>query len=163
MYPSYLIGFIFSFIVYCKVCQIEGCRNTLKLLWHSKWEIAYLQLSGIEQTAPTINGVTSYIPALLAASLILHYLLCNHRKFTTNIVSVLAPIAIYSHIMNTYGNLSQWIPYENWYTIGILRAIAGMSLGIFAYYTINCKTGGGQRINYSDNYKFDINGWISCV
>gem|GEM_PF-5266948 len=145
MYPSYLIGFIFSFIVYCKVCQIEGCRNTLKLLWHSKWEIAYLQLSGIEQTAPTINGVTSYIPALLAASLILHYLLCNHRKFTTNIVSVLAPIAIYSHIMNTYGNLSQWIPYENWYTIGILRAIAGMSLGIFAYSTINCKTGGGKE------------------
>ncbi len=133
LFPEYLIGFAFSFIVYCLVNNISEIKNVIYLLWQSKWEIVYMQLSGIDPTAPMINGVTGYIPALLASGLIIHYLLNNYYKLTLNLVSVFAPIFIYSHIVNIYGNLSQWLNYENWYTVGILRGLAGMLLGVLAY------------------------------
>lgn len=146
MYPSYMVGFVFSLIVYCLVNQVKNFENILKLIWDAKWEMLYFHLFGIDPTAPTINGVTAYIPTLLVASLMLHYLLCNYKRITVNIIIVLVPIAIYSHIVNVYGNLSQWTVYENWYTVGMLRAIAGMSVGILTYSISNCvkiRRGGG--------------------
>lgn len=138
MYPAYIVGFIFSFIVYCMANQVKGLWRILKLIWSAKWEMFYFHLFGIDPTAPNINAVTAYIPALLIASLVLHYLLCNYKKITVNIIVILVPIAGYSHIVNLYGNLSQWTAYENWYTVGILRALAGMSVGILAYNMSNC-------------------------
>ena len=133
LWIPYFIAFIFSFIVYCIANNIESILDILELIWKSKWEIFYLQLSGFDLNAPVINGVTAYIPALLFSDLILYYLLSKHYKLVINVLIPIAPICIYSHIINTYGNLSQWMPYENWYTIGILRGLAGMLVGIGGY------------------------------
>lgn len=133
MWPPYIIAFLFSFVVFCIANKISDVCSILNVLWKSKWEMVYFQLSGFELAAPVINGVTAYIPALLGASLVVHYCLQNHYKITINILAPMLPVFIYSHIINTYGNLSQWMPYENWYTVGLLRALAGMLLGVLAY------------------------------
>ena len=96
-----------------------------------------MQLSGFELSAPIVNGVTAYVPALLVASIVLHYLLKKHFGFFRNVFGILAPIFIYSHILNTYGNLSQWMEYESYFTVGILRGIAGMTVGAECYIVIN--------------------------
>lgn len=132
LWVPYFIAFIFSFWVYCLVNNVKGL-NVLWLLWQSKWEIIYFQLSGFDPTAPVINGVTAYIPALLFAGLIVYYMLSKHYRLTVNILAVVLPVLIYSHIVITYGNLSQWLVYENWYTVGIIRGIAGILIGVFAF------------------------------
>lgn len=132
LWPPYFIAFLFSFFVYCLVNNVKG-MNVLWVLWQSKWEIIYFQLSGFDPTAPTINGVTAYIPALLFGTLIIHYMYTKHYRLTVNVLATVLPVFIYSHIVVTYGNLSQWMVYENWYTVGIIRGIAGISIGVFAF------------------------------
>lgn len=131
LWPPYILAFIFSFIIYCNVNSINSISSVLQLLWQSKWEMVFLHLSGFDLVAPVINGVTAYIPALLAAELIVFYLLQYHYVFTVNIVAVFVPVFVYSHIVNLYGNVSQWGIYENWYTVGILRGLAGVLIGVF--------------------------------
>ncbi|CUQ42845.1 Acyltransferase family [Fusicatenibacter sp. 2789STDY5834925] len=94
-----------------------------------------LQLSGFEEQSIVINGVTGQIAALLVATLILYYFFAFYKRMFVNIGLILI-MFIYSHILHNYGNLSQWIPYEQWYCIGILRAIAGMMVGGGTYYIV---------------------------
>ncbi len=133
LWKPYIIAFLFSFIVYCIINQIQGINHILSILFLAKWEIFFMQLTGYDLKAPMINGVTAYISALLGSSLVIHYLLKNHDRLLINILIPIAPIFIYSHIIYTYGNLSQWMAYENWYTIGLFRGIAGMLVGAGAY------------------------------
>ena len=80
-----------------------------------------------------INGVTAYVPALLISGLVLTYLLKYHYRLTINVIAPIGPILIYSHILIKYGNLSQWMAYENWVTVGVFRGIAGTLLGVMAF------------------------------
>ena len=150
LWKPYIIGFAFCFFVYCIRFQISGLKSVLGLLWNCKWEIIFLQLSSFDGNAPIINGVTGYIPALLFASAIITYLLIEHRKLTQNLLIIILPIFIYSHIINVYGNLSQWSAYENWYTIGMLRGLAGMLVGAGAYI-------------YGENVKDRLNKWNRVI
>lgn len=129
LWKPYILAFIFSFVVYCLVNDINGLKNIITTLFAAKWEIFFLQLSGFNLNVPSINGVTGYIPALLASSLFIYYTCKKHYDLFVNIIIPMFPIFIYSHIINAYGNLSQWLAYENWYTIGILRGMAGMLVG----------------------------------
>lgn len=121
LWPPYIWAFAFSFVVYCICNSIDDVRNIMSLLWRAKWEIVFLQLSGFDGAAPVINGVTAYIPALLFSCLVLTYLLRYHNRLTINVIAPICPILIYSHILIKYGNLSQWVEYENWTTVGLLR------------------------------------------
>ena len=151
LWPPYFIAFLFSFFVYCLVNNVRG-TNILWVLWQSKWETIYFQLSGFDPTAPVINGVTAYIPALLFGSLIIHYMYTKHYRLTVNVLSIVSPVFIYSHIVITYGNLSQWMVYENWYTVGIIRGIAGILIGVLAfevgYYLKNFGGGVSKTLSY---------------
>lgn len=133
LWKPYIICFAFCFFVYCLRFEIVDVGEIFRLLWNCKWEILFFQLSGFDVNAPIINGVTSYIPALLVASAVITYLIIEHRKLTQNILVFIVPVFIYSHIIDVYGNLSQWSMFENWYTIGILRGLAGCLVGVGAY------------------------------
>ncbi len=133
LWKPYIVAFVFSFIVYCLINDIKGWKNIIVTLFAAKWEIFFLQLSGFDMNAPIINGVTAYIPALLFSSLIIYYLIKKHYMLFVNIVIPVIPIFIYAHIINTYGNLSQWTAFENWYTIGVFRGLAGTLIGAGGY------------------------------
>lgn len=133
MWPPYIIAFLFSLVVFCNVNGMDDLRSVLNVLWKSKWEMIYFQLSGFDLAAPVINGVTAYIPALLVASLVIHYCLQYHYRITINVLAPLGPVFIYSYIVNTCGNLSQWMKYENCYTVGVLRGMAGILVGVLAF------------------------------
>lgn len=85
LWPPYIIAFVFSFTVYCIMYDIDDIYLVLNILWKSKWEMFYLQLSGFDPTAPVINGVTMYISVLLFAGLFIHYCLRNHYSITINL------------------------------------------------------------------------------
>lgn len=132
LWPQYIIAFVFSFVVYCFVNKISG-HAVLGVLWKTKWEMIFFQLFGFDANAPVINGVTGYIPALLVGSLIIYYFLDKYYEITVNLFAPILPIMIYAHMINTYGNISQWMEYEDWCTIGCLRGIAGILIGVLAY------------------------------
>lgn len=133
LWRPYIVAFVFSFIVYCMVNEIRNLDDILITLFAAKWEIFFLQLSGFDPGAPVINGVTAYIPALLFASLVIYYMIKKHFMLFINIIIPILPIFIYAHIINLYGNLSQWMAFENWYTIGMFRGLAGTLIGAGTY------------------------------
>lgn len=133
LWKPYIFAFFFSFAVYCVVNKISDFGSFAATLFAGKWEAFFMHLSGFDSGAPLINGVTGYIPALLAASLIVFYLGQNHYSLLVNVIIPLAPVFIYAHIINVYGNLSQWMAFEGWYTVGICRGLAGVLVGAGAY------------------------------
>lgn len=136
LYPQYILAFIFSFGIACIVNDWEK-KEVIINLFKAKWEILMLQLGGFDKDIIGINNVTAYISGLIIATLILHYLIQNHLKLFSNVIAPLIVIGIYSHIIQVYGNLSQWLAYDNWFCIGVLRAIAGMSVGALAFICLN--------------------------
>lgn len=155
MYPQYLIAFIFSFIVLC-VINSWSLSQALQALFQTKWEILLLQLGGFDKNTIVVNGVTAYISGLLMATLILHYLLENHFKMFTNLIAPLIIVFTYSHLIQVYGDVSQWFAYENWFCIGILRALSGMSFGALTYIVFN------KRINTFSKIKLSFIS-IFCI
>ena len=71
LWPPYIIAFFFSWYVYCKVNDVVGLKSAMIVLWRAKWELIFFHLTGFDLTAPVMNGVTAYIPALIIASLII--------------------------------------------------------------------------------------------
>lgn len=132
LYPQYLVAFGFSFAV---AWVVEGWQlaDVPEALFRGKWEILLMQISGFENTLTAYNGVTVYLSAQVIATLALYYVLTNHRRLFVNLLGPFAILAIYAHILQTYGNLSVWKEFETWLNAGVLRGFAGMSVGALAY------------------------------
>lgn len=132
LYPLYLLAFLASFVA---GGGLSTPANTLLNLWNAKWEILMCGMFGFGNSIKAYNGggAPAYIPSLLCASLVLHYLLRNKKTFY---VSLGAPAFIflgYGKLIAEYGNLSQWAAYDGWLCAGIIRALAGMSVGALSY------------------------------
>lgn len=132
LYPLYLLAFLVSFVV---GGGVSTPANTLFNLWNAKWEILMCGMFGFGNTGRVYNGggAPAYIPSLLCASMVLYYLL-KHKK--TFYMSIGAPAFIflgYGRIISQYGSLSQWTAYDGWLCAGIIRALAGMSVGTLSY------------------------------
>ncbi len=106
----------------------------LQKLWYAKFEILPLQMTGFSQSqfAYNLGGASAYVSALLICSPIVY---CFIRDYTKEF-KVIAPIfiiAIYSRILNLYGNLSQWCAYDNILPVGLFRGFAGLCVGAWCY------------------------------
>lgn len=132
MLPEFVLAFVMTFILQVIVGKLS-LKEAILLLWNGKWELLLMQWAGFDMSATNINGVTIQLPITMIGVLIITWFMVSHRKFYLNIIAPLAPIIIYAHIINTYGNLSQWLVFENWYCIGALRGVAGMFLGSVSY------------------------------
>lgn len=134
LYPIYFLGFIISFILH-HILNSSGVRDIILSLWNSKNEILLLNMFVLSDGNPIMNigGAPQYIGVLLLSTLVLHFLISKHRGLFTAIIGPLAAIIGYAHILNSYGNLSQWAAFDGWLNIGIIRGFAGMSVGALAY------------------------------
>lgn len=132
LYPTYLAAFVFSFAVSVLV-QRMGVHDIVESLWKAKWEILLCSLFAFDNT-PSYNGggAAAYIPALLLASLILYFLLREHKKAFLCVIGPLLILCGLSRILHTVGNLSVWVQYDGLITLGVVRALADMSIGILA-------------------------------
>ena len=148
LYPIYVIGFCISFIVYHMTGAGEF-KHILASLWDSKNELFLLNMFVPDTGNPIMNlgGPPQYIGTLLLCTLILHFLVTKHRNIYVAVIGPLAVIIGYLHIYNLYGNISQWMAYNGFLYVGIIRGFAGMSLGALAYLVllprmknVNCNT-----------------------
>ena len=87
-------------------------------------------LFGWGGTSYNNGGASAYVPALLLASLILYEFIKSHRSLFLSVIGPLLIICGYSRIIFTTGNLSVWLQFDGIITQGVIRALAGMSVGI---------------------------------
>lgn len=130
LYPMYLMSFCFCFIIYILNNHIS-LTNIPILLWNAKWEILLCNLFIISSTTIyNSGGAATFIPALLFTTLIMHYIYNNYRKIAVNIIIPIIIVCGIGRIFFVASNMSQWLKFDNIVTLGIIRAIVDISIGI---------------------------------
>lgn len=131
LYLPYVISFVFSWLILI-LCNDMGIKAILKSIYELKGEVLLMQTTGLYIPDLVANGVTAQLSALVIATCILGYFIQRYKHMFLNL-GWIAIIALYAHILAKYGNLSQWTAFEGWFCVGILRAVAGMAAGAWAY------------------------------
>ncbi len=133
-YPYLLVAFVFTFIVRQYIFSTAG---SIRVSWAtdlllSSNELLLLQTSGVGFDT-LFNGPSWYLSAMTLAMALLFPLLLKCREWFVNIGSGLLAVLTYAFIGGTYSHLNvtrQWLLIME---SGLLRAIAGVALGVFAY------------------------------
>lgn len=119
LYPLYVSAFFLSWIIQWKI-NFWDIYTAIQYLWLAKYELLMIHITGIDSNIHYMNGVTGQIPVMIIAGVFIWYWIQRHRSLFINIAPFVS-IAIYAHIINTYGNLSQWYAFENYFCVGIIR------------------------------------------
>lgn len=129
LYPLFLMAFVVNFVsLYWG--QHPTVTEVLLHVWASKWELLCLNMSGFGTGNPVIGGCApAYISAVLIGSPLLCWLIGRHEKVFSGVIGPLLILLFYTRIFFLTGNLGQWNWGDNFYTLGLLRGIAGMSAG----------------------------------
>ncbi len=128
IYPLYLTGFLFTYVVTNMVEQLP-LGQWAAALWGAKWEILLGVMYGFGGSVYNKGGAPEQISALLLGSLILHFLITRHRPVFVNVIAPLTVIIGFGRIINIYGNMSQWMAFDGYINIGLLRGVADMCAG----------------------------------
>lgn len=119
MYPAYVIAFFFSWLIQWKINDWNAYM-AIRNLWLAKWELLMIHIIGIDSNIHYMNAVTGQIPVMIIAGIFVWYWIQRHKYFFINIAPLVS-VAVYAHIINVYGNLSQWYQFENYFCVGIIR------------------------------------------
>lgn len=144
LYPMYIIAFTTSFL-FANICvEHNGMKVIVYNLLHNADEILMLHLFGTNKASNALyNAVTWYISAMFIVGYIIYWLMINHHKSFVEFLAPLSVMVIYSYFYRVYGNSIQWhITNEFYLNTGLMRAFAGMSLGVIGYELSACLGGG---------------------
>ena len=136
IYPFYIIAFLLTFAVRQFAFSLKRDLYIFEDFLISINEMLLLQDSGI--TFKRIyNGPTWYISAMIIAMMVLFPLLLKFKEWYTNIGGLTISVFIYAYIAQNVYSVNNAVTWLNITTVGILRAIAALSLGAFLYGLVN--------------------------
>lgn len=132
LYPLYLFCFIVNFIIFSRILYPSAGAKFQALLY-SIYELLGIQMAGLNQDI-FFNNVAWYVSALLIVGYFIYYMLLNHKKFYIQFICPLSVILIYSFYYRIYTGMEMWGDSIGfWQHDALLRALAGMNMGILAY------------------------------
>lgn len=107
-------------------------------IWRAKWELLFFQMLGVDNAQPLINkgGPVGYISVLLICSLILYWIIKNHTELFIHVIAPVVIVAGLGRIINVHGNLSQWVQFDGWVNVGLIRGMVDMAVGAWFALTI---------------------------
>ena len=138
LFSLYLLALIIMFVVRTAQKDSFSFDETIKELFHFKWEFFMLQMLGFNQ-APAFNKdyllATGWFVSSLMIALVPFYYLA--RRFGKTFSGVIAPISmtlIYAFIIQNYGTIDAGNEVAFGMVMsGNLRAFAGLSAGAFVF------------------------------
>lgn len=133
-YLYFLISFVVAFIVRNLSFYIDKSLTLGKLFDNAVLsinEIFLLHTTGID-FGKIYNGPTWYLSAMIVAILILFPVVLKFKDWLTGSGGLLIAILSFAIISQTKGNLNT-VAWHEFISLGILRAIAGLSLGAFLF------------------------------
>ena len=142
IFGLYLLALVLVFVIRTAQKDVFSITDTLKELFHFKWEFMMLHMLGFNH-APAFNLDYLLAPGWFISSLMIalvpFYFLA--RRFGKTFYGVIAPIStvlIYAYMIQSYdsldvGNIGNYVA-GGMIMIGNLRAFAGLSVGALTYY-----------------------------
>lgn len=129
LYPEYVI----AFIVMAFIRAANQNLNVIKVIIPNWLELVMLQNIGTGRY-DFVNSPAWYVSTLLIASLILFYMLKEHRKVFLEFIAPIGMIVIFSYLYREYAFLDVYYQTKGFLLNGpVMRALLGMTVGIYVY------------------------------
>lgn len=159
IFPYYLLIFILNFII-LHLIHMSSLRQTMKDLVYSLPAFFRINITGMFSYDPI--GPAWYISAMLLVMLLLYPLARSHANMFNCAIAPFLALFIYGYISKTRGNIGAatvWIGLMN---VGVLRAVAGLSLGC-ACFEINRKFSALRLTNAAKTLLTVVEGFCYIV
>lgn len=134
IYPVVLVSTLIAFVL--RLIPIAGLslKGWLVSIPTSFFEVSMLWMQGLF-VGRTYNTPSWYISAMIIAMAVIYPLFKRYWNYFSGIGSLVLSLVCYSIIFNNSPKISSFRVFWFITTLGVIRAIAGLSLGVFLY---NC-------------------------
>ncbi len=156
LYPEFFFAFIFSFVMREILLFAEEPHTVFdfsKDVVSSVGELLFLMKTGVN-FGTIFNGPTWYLGAMYLGMLILLPILLKHREWFINVGSIVIAIFLYGY-QYTVKHTLNYLEWADFTTSSIIRAVAGLCLGCFAYSLV-------ERIE-EKNIKLKVSGKVLLI
>ncbi|MBR4400792.1 MAG: acyltransferase [Synergistes sp.] len=130
IYPCFLFAFLISFAVRMIIGRFSAAQAAGYAL-RSVPELLLLRMSGIP--GYWVNTPTWYISAMLISMLLLFPLLLILKDKQYPLIFMLLSALSYGWLFFTMGSLENPYRWQGMFYSGLVRAVAGISLGVFCF------------------------------
>ena len=138
IYSLYFFALVLMFVIRTALKDSFSIVETLKELFHFKWEFMMLHLAGFNHdpkfNADFLLGPGWFISTLMIATVPAYFL---GKRFGKNYSGVIAPLcatAIYCYILQNYNSMNVGIQFVPGTMLANLRGFADVSVGAFVYH-----------------------------
>lgn len=130
LYPEYILVFVIMVIMISKSTG-TSIPGLLMLNWE---EIFMLQSIGTGKF-PYINNPAWYVSSLFIAGHFIYYLLQRHRKLFLEFIGPILILGLFHLFYQDYEALNSFFSTSKYgVSTGVLRALLGLTIGIYVYY-----------------------------
>mgnify|MGYP005796909517 CR=1 FL=1 len=132
LFPIFISALIINFFFYCNYNHMD-IIHSFTLFIDCFFEFILMSMSGLNNNI-IINGPGWYVSALLISCFIISYFLSYHEESYTKFIMPISIMIIYSYFYRKAGGIGVYSQTEFFYlNHALMRAIAGLNLGILSY------------------------------
>lgn len=172
IFGLYILALILVFVIRTAQKDVFSLTDTLKELFHFKWEFMMLHMLGFNH-APAFNldyllAPGWFISSLMIALVPFYFLARRYGKTFSGVMAPISLVLIYAFMIQTYesldvGNIGNYVAFGT-VMVGNLRAFAGLSVGAFTFYLNDLA---GEMLKEKKGTIFfcitDIFAWLMAV
>ena len=131
-YPMYLLAVVFNLI--CRYALTDYAAKADEFRYYV-WDLLMLRVAGLHgETMPdTVVGATWYLMAMILAMAVLYPMLRANKDVFLHIIAPLLSVFLYGWFSQLFGKIYWSLDFYRGVCLGLLRAIAGISLGCVIY------------------------------
>jgi peptidoglycan/LPS O-acetylase OafA/YrhL len=172
IFGLYLLALILVFVIRTAQKDVFSLLDTLKELFHFKWEFMMLHMLGFNH-APAFNvdyllAPGWFISSLMIALIPFYFLARRYGKTFCGVIAPISMVLVYAYMIQSYntldvGNIGNYVALGT-IMIGNLRAFAGLSAGALTFY-LNERAAEALKAGKCSVFFFvmDIFSWITAV
>lgn len=130
LYPLYILVLIMMVI-----WTVANSDINLAELIVNNWEEFFMLQSMGTGKFPYLNNPAWYVSAMFIAGHLIYYFLRNHKKFFIEFLGILSIICFLGIFIRDYDAINSFFSISSLgVSTGLLRAIFGLTIGIYIYY-----------------------------
>lgn len=131
--PELLASLIIGVFWMQVVWQDHGIRLIVKRLLSQVWEPLLLYMAGFSSPGRPINGADWYLSTMIIAMLILYPICRKYFSMSTHVIMPAIAIFVFGYFCRVYGKTSGVLKVTALGYKGMIRAFAGIALGVSCY------------------------------
>ena len=146
IYPVYLFSLAMDVLL-----RLILARPKLGADVYYLWDLLFLRASGLRgYSGDAALGAAWYLHAMFLAMVLLYPLARKYFDVFRHVLAPLLTIFLYGWFCNVHGNIYFTLSFSNGICLGLLRAVAGLCLGVVCH-SLCCRL---QELNLQNNRLF---------